>query len=102
MALHVSQCDGCGQQDDHPKHHYGAETYHHDCTPFRVIEDMTSVTEYQRLDDGSLKVLSRTPIPEKELPEHTKRFLAARKLAEGGTRGAKLRKHLIALKPLEG
>lgn len=96
------QCDGCGQTDDDPKHHYGDETYHHDCTPHRVIEDMTSVTQYQRDEDGNLNIASRTPIPEKDFPEHTKRFMAARKLAQEGTRGAKLRKHLTALKPLEG
>lgn len=37
------QCDGCGQTDDHPKLHYGLETYHHDCIPFRVYHDLTTV-----------------------------------------------------------
>jgi hypothetical protein len=37
-------CDGCGQSDDHPKLHYGgAETYHHDCIPYRVLRDLTTV-----------------------------------------------------------
>lgn len=33
-------CDNCGQTDDHPKLHYGAETYHHDCVPARVMADV--------------------------------------------------------------
>lgn len=37
-----SQCDGCGQFDDHPKIHYAgvgmetADTYHHDCLPYNI------------------------------------------------------------------
>ena len=95
-------CDNCGQTDTDPKLHYGAETYHHDCIPHRVLQDMISYSEYRRLDDGSTVLVSRTPIPESELPEHTKRALKARDLAMKGTRGEKLRKHLTALKPLEG
>ena len=34
-----TRCDNCGQTDDHPKLHYGAETYHHDCIPARVLDD---------------------------------------------------------------
>jgi len=36
-------CDGCGQVDAHPRVHYGAETYHHDCIPHRVLVDLTTV-----------------------------------------------------------
>lgn len=99
MALAVMQCDGCGQVDDHPKHHYGDETYHHDCTPHRVIEDMTSVSEYGRDESGNRVLVARTPIPEKDWPEGTKRFMNLRKLAEGGTRGDKLRAKALALTP---
>lgn len=38
-----TECDGCGQHDDHPKVHYGQETYHHDCLPHRVLRDLTTV-----------------------------------------------------------
>lgn len=31
-----TQCDQCGQVDDHPKLHLGTQTYHHDCLPFSV------------------------------------------------------------------
>lgn len=99
MANAFLTCDNCGQTDDHPKHHYGSETYHHDCTPHRVIEDMTSVSVYQRLDDGSLSLVSRTPIDPEDYDEHTKRFLNARALAQEGTRGEDLRKHLRSLQP---
>lgn len=97
MALAVSTCDDCGQTDDHPKHHYGAETYHHDCTPHRVIEDMTSVSVWGRDADNQLVLVSRTPLSEDLYDEHTKRFLHARQLALKGTRGDKLRAHLLAL-----
>lgn len=102
MALAVSQCDGCGAVDDHPKHHYGPETYHHDCTPHRIIEDMTSESQYGFDENDQLVLLSRTPLAEKDYPEHTKRFLKLRDLAQKGTRGEQLRAKATALKPLEG
>lgn len=49
VALIPSQCDGCGQTDDHPKLHYLDETYHHDCTPFRVLSDLHEVIR-ERVD----------------------------------------------------
>lgn len=43
MAEHTpTACDQCGQTDDHPKLHYGMETYHHDCCPVRVHVDVTA------------------------------------------------------------
>lgn len=96
----VQQCDGCGQVDDHPKHHYGAETYHHDCTPFRVLEDMTSLSEYGRDAEGQVVLLGRTPLEKRDYPKQIADALAIRKLAEGGLRGEKLRKHLLSGKPL--
>lgn len=36
----TTRCDDCGQADDHPKLHYGIETYHHDCLPPRVRHDV--------------------------------------------------------------
>lgn len=42
-SRHVpSECDTCGQYDDHPKLHYGEETFHHDtaCLPVRVRRDI--------------------------------------------------------------
>lgn len=99
MALAVTTCDNCGKTDSDPKHHYGSETYHHDCTPHRVIEDMTSISVYDRQDDGAVVLVSRSPIDPSDYPEHVKRFLKARDLAEKGTRGEKLRKHLLGLAP---
>lgn len=30
----------CGQTDDHPKLHYGDQTYHHDCLPAPIEEEI--------------------------------------------------------------
>lgn len=43
MAHAATACDQCGQTDDHPKLHYGVETYHHDCIPARVRDDLGDV-----------------------------------------------------------
>ena len=37
----ITQCDGCGAYDDHPKIHIAtnaenADTYHHDCMPHKI------------------------------------------------------------------
>lgn len=96
----VQQCDGCGQVDDHPKHHYGQETYHHDCTPFRVIEDMTSISHWGHDEDGQPLLMGRTPLEEKHYPKQIADALTIKKLAEGGTRGEKLRKLITSGKPL--
>jgi hypothetical protein len=94
------QCDGCGQIDDHPKHHYGAETYHHDCTPHRIVEDMTSLSEWDRDSEGQLVLLSRTPLDPRAIAKETADALAIMELAKKGMRGDKLRKHIQSGKPL--
>lgn len=38
----LTRCDDCEQIDDHPKCHYGDETYHHDCLPPRARRDVMS------------------------------------------------------------
>ncbi len=70
----LTGCDHCGQQDDHPKHHFGVETYHHDCAPARVVNQVTAESQ---VDDP-------------DIAEHAKRALTIRKLALDGTRGEKL------------
>jgi len=42
MSEHAEvACDHCGQTDDHPKvHALGGGTWHHDCTPVPVKDDM--------------------------------------------------------------
>jgi hypothetical protein len=35
-----TRCDECKQTDDHPKVHYGVETYHHDCLPSRARREV--------------------------------------------------------------
>lgn len=37
----ISACDVCHAEDDHPKLHYGDATYHHDCVPAYVEQDVT-------------------------------------------------------------
>lgn len=62
-------CDTCGQVDDHPKLHYGVETFHHDCVPARVRRE---IGEHQMLDQ----------------------IIAA---ASSGVRGSDLRAHIADL-----
>jgi hypothetical protein len=69
MALTPTACDQCGQSDDHPKLHYGIETYHHDCIPARVRRDLG--------DDPIVPQIIEA--------------------AESGTRGAALRSHIESL-----
>lgn len=89
------KCDGCGQVDDDPKWHYGAETYHHECAPARVVEDATSYSQYTRDEENQLVLLSRTPIPENELHPEIVRALHIRQANRDGLRGAKLRDGIL-------
>lgn len=89
-----SRCDGCGATDDHPKHHYGTQTFHHDCTPAFVLDDMTSVSTYVSDAQGNIALVSRTPIPEDDWHPGVKRFMAIRDVAMKGTRGPKLLAHI--------
>lgn len=36
----ITECDQCGQADDHPKLHYGVSTWHHDCVPAKVRAEL--------------------------------------------------------------
>lgn len=60
-ARTASQCDGCGQVDDHPKLHYAAQgmqvadSYHHDCLPFKVQLDILG-PDPDAWDDGQARV----------------------------------------------
>lgn len=83
------RCDGCGQTDDHPKHHYAAQVFHHDCTPAYVIDDMTHESIYS-VENGQIVLQQRIPLPEEEMHPGTRRFLAIREKANKGTRGVKL------------
>lgn len=38
MARVATQCEQCGQVDDHPKVHIGTVTKHHDCLAFAERE----------------------------------------------------------------
>lgn len=84
-----ARCDGCGQTDDHPKMHYGAQTYHHDCIPAFVMDDLTSESTY-RVEGNQLVLVDRVPLPEEHMHPGTRRLLAVRDKAQGGTRGPKL------------
>ncbi len=86
-ALH--RCDSCGQTDDHPVMHYGAQTFHHDCIPAFVMDEITSEVY---LDTETGQVVQRLPLPEEHLHPNIRRLLDTRKKAESGTRGPKLLK----------
>lgn len=99
--LAVLQCDNCGQTDDHPKHHYGAETYHHDCTPFRVWEDMLSYTHWERdPETKQMMMLSRVPMPKAEIFRQTAEAEAIAEFARQGVKGVDLRKRITSGKAL--
>jgi hypothetical protein len=70
MARAVTQCEQCGQSDDHPKVHIGPVTKHHDCL---------SVTERAMVVDSS---------------ETAAKIVDA---CEGGKRGEKLLSHIESL-----
>lgn len=70
----ATQCDQCGQRDDHPKVHLGATTYHHDCLPY---------TEKRLIQESS--------------PEATQIIAAA----ECGTHGSELLEYIQALRTEE-
>jgi hypothetical protein len=74
-------CDQCGQTDDHPKHHFGVETFHHDCVPARLVRQIEAAADS---DD-------------EDVAEQAGRALDIRKVAQGGTRGAKLLAHIEKL-----
>jgi hypothetical protein len=98
-ARTATTCEQCGQTDDHPKLHYGVQTFHHDCAPYTVIRDLTTYgywrVEQVTLPDGQVVPqmtdwVDGPEIPPDELPVGTVRALEARRLAEQGTRGKKL------------
>lgn len=74
-------CDHCGQTDDHPKIHYGVETYHHDCMPMRVVQELEAAAAIEDEDYA-------------DLAENSKRALEFRQTAMKGTRGPKLLAHI--------
>lgn len=67
MARVATQCDQCGQVDDHPKVHIGEITKHHDCLSFSEKEMILGSNE--------------------STPGAVAQIIAA---CEGGTRGEKL------------
>jgi hypothetical protein len=91
------RCDICGQTDDHPKHHYMNQTFHHDCTPAYVLDDMTHETFYTRDAAGNAFVTSRVPIPEENWHPGTKMYFKIREKALSGTHGNELLAHIERL-----
>ncbi|HEY2086466.1 MAG TPA: hypothetical protein VGH54_10645 [Mycobacterium sp.] len=66
-SVHVFyRCEGCGQNDDHPKLHYGRQQFHHDCTPAFILDVLNAQN------------------------------LAIVEVAKSGVRGDKLRKHITS------
>lgn len=80
------RCDGCGKTDDHPKHNYGDLTFHYDCSPAFVVDDMTSVSDWV-WDDGQKVLHRRDPLPEDSYHPATAHFLRVREAALAGKHG---------------
>jgi hypothetical protein len=67
----ATQCDQCGQVDDHPKHHIGEVTKHHDCLSFGEKE--MALASHEATPGALAKIIEA---------------------CEGGTRGDKLVKFI--------
>lgn len=68
----LTKCKDCPETDDHPKLHYGQDTYHFDCLPAFAEQDVTRFLDH---------------------PQHA----AARRIidaARGGVHGQELRQHI--------
>lgn len=98
-----ARCDNCGQTDDHPKMHYGPQTFHHDCIPAYVLDDLTSESYYHSVADGG-GLIQRIQLPEEEWHPSAKLVLALRDKAMSGVRGNELLAHIQqnSPKPEEG
>jgi hypothetical protein len=55
MARVATQCDQCGQTDDHPKVHIGEVTKHHDCLSF--LEREMVIGANQATDGAAEKII---------------------------------------------
>jgi hypothetical protein len=106
-----SRCDTCGQVDDHPKFHYGNDTYHHDCLPYKVTRDLTTygywMPVYGVNAEGQPVVIDNQwvdgdEVPESEQHQHNKNVLALKKKAESGVHGDKLAAFAATLPAQEG
>lgn len=108
MAHATTTCDACGAADDHPKLHYGPETYHHDCIPHKVVRDFTTDGYWSPVfgtdDQGQRVVIRMDWVDGNQLTElHPAHViaLALRDAALSGVRGDSLREHITALHALE-
>jgi hypothetical protein len=80
-------CDGCGQVDSDPRLHYGLETYHHDCIPYRVLQDVTTVGSFV---DGQYVETPDVPMSDAAAAS-VARFIEIVDACKGGLRGVELR-----------
>jgi hypothetical protein len=90
-------CVQCGQTDDHPKLHYAkageeTKTYHFDCLPFLVLQDVTHVTDHQ-FDpiEQRFRIAGRQEISRDDLHPHNAWILKVREQANKGKHGDELR-----------
>jgi len=90
MELVPLICDGCGAADDHPKLHYGADTYHHDCIPYRVLQDLTTVGTFV---DGRYVETPGVAMSE-EAAETVARLVDIVDVCKGGLKGDDLRAYI--------
>lgn len=92
-----ARCDNCGQVDDHPKMHYPPRTYHHDCIPAYVMDDVLSDTQHAPDGAGGWQVVARRRLEEHELHPNHMRLLQIIDTAKGGTRGEELLAYIHTL-----
>lgn len=88
MAHTDTACEQCLQVDDHPKLHYGAETYHHDCMPGKVVRDFTTAGYW----GGNGQWVEGEKLSEDDVHPTHQHALKLRDAALKGTKGDELRK----------
>lgn len=105
MIVISALCDNCGQVDDHPKLHYGAATFHHDCLPFYVVRDLTTLGYWDTERDERGVIIGNRWVEGEDIPsshQHPEiaKALAVRAFALDGLRGSELRKRITSGKAL--
>src|SRR5687767_9911674 len=104
MTRAQTQCDQCGQVDDHPKWHYSTATYHHDCAPYTVIRDITTTGYWEPVDlldpRQGLRWVEGEEVSKADMPKALAEALAIRRFAEEGLRGLELAERITSGKAI--
>lgn len=90
------RCEACGSADDDgPRHHYGNESYHFDCLPYKVVRDLTTEGYWHSSvnpDTGVVSVnwIDGPEVPPEDLHPEIAKALKLRDAALSGIHGDKL------------